>query len=134
VLDGPDLSAEKLPVDTASRVALGAALTVFVWVLVGYLGLFGFDVGSPIVLAVIVAVLGRRMRWGARTALVSACISALPILVDIVLLGDREHAHVLAWLVVLQGATVAATWLAWKGGLIVANRPRTNSPHSISAP
>lgn len=96
------------------HVVLGAVLTLVILLSVP---LEAF--GTSFVLALLVAAIGRRMRWGARTALASTLASALPTVLTAVLAPELLFTirGALYWLV-----PIPLTWLAWQGGLIVANR------------
>jgi hypothetical protein len=112
-----------------ARVMAGVALTVVLWLVQGapVLRWIRLAFGPPFLIAIIVALAGRRMHWSGRTARASTTVFAcLSVLLSVFYIWGA-HVRLIGFVVLFEALGVWATWLAWKGGLIIAQtraRPR----------
>jgi len=128
-----DVSRDAGEIEGVGRVVVGVLATLAVWGVVPFLPFLRLLVGPPFVLAVAVALAGRGMRWTRRTAVVSTVVFGVASVVQsVAYLQDAGHGWSVGYTILFAVFSVAATWLAWVGGLIIAARPR--APESTATP
>jgi hypothetical protein len=121
-----DLTAERGEVEGVGRVVFGVLLTLALWAVVPFFFTLAITFSPPFVLAIVVATWGHGLRWTRRTAVVSTVIFALASVVQgLVYVHDSGHVWSVGYTIVFSVLAVAATWLAWIGGLVIARHRRT---------
>ncbi|HEY3832141.1 MAG TPA: hypothetical protein VGO03_07595 [Acidimicrobiia bacterium] len=104
------------------RVAAGVALTLATWWFGSILPDVGAGIGNLLLLAVLVAMLARRVGWTRWTARVSTWVFAVVAMVNTLRVLNERHGDVV-WFIILATIIVALmARFAWWAGLRFAYR------------
>ena len=118
---GTELASEHRQGEGLGRVVVGVVLTVAVWVGASFFYTLAVTFGPAFMVGIVVATCARRMGWTRRTARVSTAVFVVAVGAQAVTyLHDSGHTWSIFYTVVYGILSVAAMWLAWVGGLIVA--------------